>query len=167
MSILAIQSDLQMVHFTVPFMELGWKNPETLDPHVEIRDFFSQYEVNFELEASELKEKPSEFFIFLDTKINQGENAMPGYQLKMVGNGFFRIRNFEAHSQEVVNNFKSISAVSMMINTIRAALSDMTSYGPQGRYNLPAIDIMSLLREKAKQETPKESVRPAKKVKGT
>ncbi len=153
MSIEVKPSDLQMEHFTVPFLQMHWEDPQNDLP--DPRDLFSLYPIEIELEASESDSHPSEFFVFLELRVNQKPEKLAGYQLRVVGNGYFKIDNFDQLPTEVIHNFKTISAVSIMINTLRAVLSDMTSYAPRGRYNLPAIDILAVLNSKAKQEAEK------------
>ena len=160
MKITAIPADLQMVNFAVAQLEMLWERPEPEE--TELQGLLSQYHIDIDLEATEKKKSPSEFFVFMEIKVNQVEAPLPGYRLKVVGNGFFQITNYDSHPKEVIHNFKAISAVTMVLNALRAALSDMTSYGLIGRYNLPAIDILSLIKAKAAQEKSRSTETPIK-----
>jgi preprotein translocase subunit SecB len=159
MKIKAITSDLQMVKFAITEMQLSYIRPNGEDWEDAVT--FEDYSVAFDLDARHRSEHPDEFYFFMEVWINHEENPLPGYKIYVAGNGLFRIAHLGRKDNETLHNLQVISPASLMVNTLRSAISDATSYSVLGRYNLPAIDILSLIRAKADALAPK--VQPTKK----
>lgn len=155
MKIKAIPADLQMIKFAMTKCELNWVDPPSNDLQKPID--LKEYDIEIEMEASDNSEDPSELFYQMEIVVNGSRNPLPGYQIRMAANALFEIQDWESKSDVTLYNFRVISPTSLMINTLRAAISDLTSYSVLGRYNLPAIDILKLIEGKEKQVKRKKS----------
>jgi preprotein translocase subunit SecB len=164
MKIKAIHSDLQMVKFAITEMQLSYIRPAGEDWEDAVT--FEDYSVAFDLDARHRPEHPDEFYFFMEVWINQEEKPLPGYKIYVAGNGLFRIAHLGTKDKETLHNLQVISPASLMVNTLRSAISDATSYSVLGRYNLPAIDILSLIRAKADELVPKVGHPPKKRGSG-
>lgn len=102
--------------------------------------------------------------IFLKIEVNNGKSKEYGYSIQSEGVGIFEFDNSEALSNIDKYNFIYFSGLSICINSLRAIITNVTSFAPIGRYSLPSIDVNSLLIDKG---VIKENPNPAKKTKNT
>lgn len=148
MKIKAAAADLQMERFVVTDLELTWI-PADGEDEEEID--FQNHSIEIDMDLRSSTQHLDEFYYVMEIFINNGKNAIPGYKIWVRANSLFTIRDFESKDEATLSNFKFISPVSLMINTLRSVISDMSSFSVYGRYNLPAIDIVALINSKSRQ----------------
>jgi preprotein translocase subunit SecB len=100
--------------------------------------------------------------VFMKIAVNQIENPLPGYGLFAEGVGIFQLLEEDKLSDEDKISLQ-YSAVSIVLNNLRAFLSNLSAYGPLGKYLLPSIDLNDLFNQKI--DTRKERVSPKKNAK--
>ena len=147
-------SNLELVEFVV--MKSNYK---FIDPQMEIEDtkaIFNKYEMEIDFGKKDIKTDKDEhlFNVIVKTMINQTDEPQPGYQIIAEGISIFRVYNAQEMDNKTLTNLKNISALSIAINNLRNYVTNMTAYGPFGKYILPAIDVNKLLKEKIENQKP-------------
>lgn len=89
----------------------------------------------------------------IKVEMNIAVNAKRKYHgIKIVVNAFgIFILNSQDLDQRQIFNLQVISTTSIMINSIRNFISQLTSFTPMGIYILPTIDVNHLLLTKYKE----------------
>jgi len=80
--------------------------------------------------------------------INQPDEPQPGYQILAEGISIFRLCNTQEIDNKTLKNLKNISALSIAINHLRNYITNMTIYGPFGKFILPAVDVNQVIKKK-------------------
>jgi len=96
--------------------------------------------------------------LFMKAEANFGENLEIGYSYFIETATFFRIIDEEKLDPQLVANLRSNSIVGMAYSILRGILNDVSSNGPYGRYMLPSVDLIDLVRRKSESSiTSKEN----------
>jgi preprotein translocase subunit SecB len=146
-----VESNLELVEFVIVN-----SNYKFIDPReeIDIREVFSKYEIEIDFGKRDIETKDEEHVFNVVTKavVNQTDNPQPGYQIFAEGISVFRIKNPKKIDDKILTNLKNISALSISINNIRNYITNMTAYGPFGKYIFPAVDVNQLLKEKIESQ---------------
>ncbi len=59
--------------------------------------------------------------------------------------------NKEGLNDKEIDNYENYTSLIITINHLRNFISNITSYGPLGKYVLPSIDMTDLINQKIKQ----------------
>jgi len=145
------ESNLELVEFVIIN-----SNYKFIDPgkEVNIREIFSKYEIEMDFGKRDIKTEEDEhlFNVFVKVLINQSDQPQPGYQILAEGISVFRIKNPGQLDDKTLTNLKNISALSISINNLRNYITNITAYGPFGKYIFPAVDVNQLIRQKMESQ---------------
>jgi preprotein translocase subunit SecB len=147
------ESNLELVEFAIIN-----SNYKFIDPQTKIEDtkaVFNKYEMEIDFGKKDIKTDEDEhlFNVIVKTIINQTDEPQPGYQLLAEGISIFRIHNAQEIDNKTLTNLKNISALSIAINNLRNYITNMTAYGPFGKFILPAVDVNQLIKNKIESQT--------------
>ena len=151
----AVTSNLELQNFVVIDSSISLIQPETDEFN---HNVFKEYDI--EVDFSKSKEASShneeiQFVVYFEASVNHCNNPREGYQIQARAAAAFKITDIASLSNEEINNLENISALSITINSLRNYLSTLTSFGPFGKYILPAIKVGDLIRQKVKQQNDK------------
>jgi len=145
------ESNLELVEFVITN-----SNYKFIDPReeVNIREIFSKYEIELDFGKRDVKTEEEEhlFNVLVKVLINQPDQPQPGYQMLAEGISVFRIKNPGQLDDKTLTNLKNISALSISINNLRNYITNMTAYGPFGKFVFPAVDVNQLIKEKIESQ---------------
>ena len=145
------ESNLELVEFVITN-----SNYKFIDPReeVNIREIFSKYEIELDFGKRDVKTEEDEhlFNVLVKVLINQPDQPQPGYQMLAEGISVFRIKNPGQLDDKTLTNLKNISALSISINNLRNYITNMTAYGPFGKFVFPAVDVNQLIKEKIESQ---------------
>ena len=145
------ESNLELVEFVIIN-----SNYKFIDPgkEVNIREIFSKYEIEMDFGKRDIKTEEDEhlFNVFVKVLINQSDQPQPGYQILAEGISVFRIKNPGQLDDKTLTNLKNISALSISINNLRNYITNITAYGPFGKYIFPAVDVNNLIKQKIESQ---------------
>lgn len=118
---------------------------------VGINEIFDQYPIHFDFSIN--KEENDNFFLATKITINQPVNdkAFPGYLISVESISILGFNTDNKLTEKEKKDFIFMSGLSIAINNLRAYILNMTSYYPFGRYQLPAIDMVQLHKDKKKE----------------
>jgi len=86
--------------------------------------------------------------IFIKAEINLGPDTKSGYSIFAEGVAIFKIdNNISEDDKKALLNY---SSVPIALNYLRGYISNLTSYGPFGKYTLPSFDTKDLIIQKSK-----------------
>ncbi len=126
---------------------------------VDLERIHDNYVIDVNFRHIKLEDKS--FQVFTLVKIN-GEPSIAGYQIVAEGVGHFRFADVEI-DPEHRSNQEYYSTVNLVLNRLRAHISDITAHGLLGTYTLPPIDVTDLFHQKSGHaDQPKKEVPPAK-----
>ena len=146
------KSDLELIEFVIINSEYRFHEPKD-DIEINIRELFSDYELNIYFGTSEpIEDEDNIFNIFIKIDINNGKDPLPGYSIFCEGVGLFKIPNLKTLEDSVANNLLQISSLSISINSIRSYLMNITNYYPFGKFILPSIDMNQLISSKVQEK---------------
>lgn len=146
------KSDLELIEFVIINSEYRFHEPKD-DIEINIRELFSDYELNIDFGTSEpIEDEDNIFNIFIKIDINNGKDPLPGYSIFCEGVGLFKIPNLKTLEDSVANNLLQISSLSISINSIRSYLMNITNYYPFGKFILPSIDMNQLISSKVQEK---------------
>lgn len=145
------ESNLKLVEFVITN-----SNYKFIDPReeVNIREIFSKYEIEIDFGKRDIKTEDKEhiFNVIIKGHINQIDRPLPGYQILAEGISVFRVKNPGDIDDKTLTNLKNISALSISINNLRNYITNMTAYGPFGKYIFPAVDVNDLIKQKIESQ---------------
>jgi len=145
------ESNLELVEFVIIN-----SNYKFIDPRKEVNigEIFSKYEIEMDFGKRDIKTEEDEhlFNVFVKVLINQSDQPQPGYQILAEGISVFRIKNPGQLDDKTLTNLKNISALSISINNLRNYITNITAYGPFGKYIFPAVDVNQLIRQKMESQ---------------
>ena len=107
---------------------------------------FSEYEMDIDF-MPKIREN-NQYFVYIKISINEIENPLPGYSLFVEGVCIFSFNDDEVIDEKIKAEYIWSSGISIAINNLRNYISTQTSYFPFGKFNLPAVDLTSLINEK-------------------
>ena len=105
--------------------------------------FIESYNIDIDFVAQDLKNEIIQLFVKIE--VNLSEQKQSGYSIFSEGVGIFEFDKDLQLSDNDKFNFIYISGLSICINSLRAIITNVTSYAPFGKYSLPSIDINELL----------------------
>jgi len=117
--------------------------------------YLKDYPVDIDFTSPSL-EADKFYRLFMKIEINWTKD-FPGHSLQVEGVGIFTLDSSVSEQDKV--NLLTTSAISMLMNSLRGYISNMTSYTPFGRYVLPSISVHDLIIDKKKEQ---EEYRKAK-----
>lgn len=110
-------------------------------------DIFRDYVVDVDFRVN--KESNGEWQVFAKVQVNWEEPIKTGYRVFVEGVGRFTIQDEDKLEKEKLQNMAYYSTVNIMINRLRAHITELTASSILGAYTLPAIDITDLFKQKA------------------
>ncbi|MEJ8819462.1 protein-export chaperone SecB [Lacibacter sp. H407] len=137
-------SPLELVDFFVVNYQFEFVHPKE---DVEIRTVFDAYPVEIDFGMRLLEDGLHQ--VAMKTVINRNEEQMAGYAISCEAVGIFKIQNVE--SEEEKQNLLVRSALAMLLNFVRTYISTVTSHYPMGKYWLPSIDVVDLIKQRNEQ----------------
>jgi preprotein translocase subunit SecB len=148
----AITSNLELLNFVVIESSLSLIQPHTDEFNHEV---FKKYDIEIDFSKSKEASAKNEeilFVVYIDGSINHCDDPQVGYQIQTRAAAAFKITDIGSLSKDEINNLENISALSITISSLRNYLSTLTSFGPFGKYTLPAIKVGDLIKEKVKKQ---------------
>lgn len=124
---------------------------EPVNEEVDISEVFDQYPIEFDFKIN--KDENDNFFLYTKITINQpiNDKAFPGYLISVESISILGFNTDNKLTEKERKDFIFMSGLSIAINNLRAYILNMTSYYPFGRYQLPAIDMVQLHKDKNEQ----------------
>lgn len=116
---------------------------------IDIADIFENYPIEFDFTAKE--QENGEIFLYTKIGINNPENGnvLPGYVIYVEGLSILDFDQNIGLSKKEKHDYVFMSGLSIAINNLRAYISNLSCYYPFGRYQLPAIDMVQLHKDKS------------------
>lgn len=132
-------------------LESNYQFNDPGDVELNIREVFDEYTIDFDFRVN--KEDNEDYYLYTKIAINQpvDNTALPGYLISLES---LTVLNFNTESElndKQRKDFIYMSGLSIAINNLRAYILNLTSYYPFGRYQLPAIDMVQLHKDKREQ----------------
>ena len=119
-------------------------------------ELFENYAIEIDF-VNNSREKNS-FSLYTRIVVNYGKVKLPGHSLMVEGTGLFELEK-ESLDEEAFNNLSTLSALTMMISSLRGYIMNLTGYSPMGKFVLPSLDIYELIKlknEKKKRKKKKD-----------
>lgn len=115
-------------------------------PPDKMKDFnhLEELEIDVDFEIMQKKDDEREYKIISTISANT-EERNPGYLFKIVSQAAFRFNR--KTKKEKKDKMLLFSGLPMLINSVRAYLMSVTSFGPYGKYTLPMLDVKSIIEE--------------------
>lgn len=136
------KSKLELLDFVVLESECKFILPEDVEQYATIAD---SYTIDVDFTKFGVNGAPNITRMFMKIEVNKEEPIKTGISLIVEGMALFKIIDA---SDEEKNELLNRSGISMIMNSLRGFISNMTSYTPFGRYVLPSIDVTDLLNQK-------------------
>ncbi|MGZ5244600.1 MAG: hypothetical protein ACXWEY_11200 [Bacteroidia bacterium] len=126
-------------------------------------ELINNYPIDIDFEISERANNIAR--VTMAIHINREDEKTPGYKITVVGTGAFALDNQSSLSPIDKFDLLYSSSVQILIGSFRTYIASMTSFGPMGKYILPAVDLNDLVLRKFDSMKEKESKtkKPAKK----
>jgi hypothetical protein len=134
-------------------LDTKYKFKDSEEREINIRKTFDEYSLDFDFVARE--QQNGEIFLFTKININDIENPLPGYIIFLEGVSIFSFDKKTNLSEKEIRDYIYVSGLSIGINNLRTYLANTTSCYPFGKYQLPAIDVGALHKEKQKSKKAK------------
>jgi preprotein translocase subunit SecB len=109
----------------------------------------SEYLIN--LDFNILEKDNLNFAIDINIDINNSGKKLPGYTISASIRYIFKISDKTKLDDNIIENFKLLSAISIAISKLRSQLENATNSYQFGAYYLPSIDIKQLIDDKITQ----------------
>lgn len=110
-------------------------------------EVFHDYIIDVDFRVN--KEENGEWQVFAKVHVNWEEPIKTGYRVLVEGVGRFSIQDEDKLEKDKLQNMAYYSTVNIMINRLRAHITELTASSILGAYTLPAIDITDLFKQKA------------------
>jgi preprotein translocase subunit SecB len=149
----AKKSELELINFYLLEHQFFTVNPDNQAKFTdeEIVSIFNQYPIDIDFIHKDIDEHT--FQAHVKVGINHKQQQFAGYSIQITGVGIFKLDNAMFEANEVAyKNLKHFSTVNIVVNNLRNVISVQSAFSPWGRYNLPAIDISDLFKQKIKQQ---------------
>lgn len=139
-------SNLKFIEFFILRSNFQFNLPEN---EIDIRELFDKYFIDVDFGKREEKMKDKIILeIFVKANINNQENPLPGYSLSAEGVGIFELSFSENLAKQDLDSLKDVSSLSITINALRNYITQITMSGPVGKFNLPAVSVNDLIKQK-------------------
>ena len=139
-----VKSQLELIDFYI--INTKYKFVDPIENNIDVRKMFSEYEMDIDIKKK-IREN-NQYFVYIKISINEIENPLPGYSLFVEGVCIFSFNDDEVIDEKIKAEYIWSSGISIAINNLRNYISTQTSYFPFGKFNLPAVDLTSLINEK-------------------
>lgn len=139
-----VKSQLELIDFYI--INTKYKFVDPIENNIDVRKMFSEYEMDIDF-MPKIREN-NQYFVYIKISINEIENPLPGYSLFVEGVCIFSFNDDEVIDEKIKAEYIWSSGISIAINNLRNYISTQTSYFPFGKFNLPAVDLTSLINEK-------------------
>ena len=149
----AKRSELELLNFFLLEHQFFTGKPDQKSDYTEqeIVSIFKKYPIDVDFIHKDIDENI--FQAHVQIKINQGKEMLAGYSAHVTGVGVFRLdHKLQKQNENLYKNLKHFSTVNIVVNNLRNVISIQSAFAPWGRYNLPAIDISDLFKQKIKQQ---------------
>lgn len=146
--ILTKKSALELLDLTIFTSQYEFVEPTTEESVEELFDKYLVY-VDYAIHPRKDEHLAVQMKIIINPENNAESEKLWGYRLLVEGIALFSLKK-EGLSEKELSNIVNFSAASIAISSIRGYISNLTAYAPFGRYMLPAIDMPSLIKEKAR-----------------
>lgn len=137
-------SPLELVDFFVLNQQCAFIQPTA---EVEVIALFNSYQLDIDFGIRPLEEDLHQ--VALKVEVNRDTEPQPGYSVFCEAIGIFRLTG--TYSEEEKHNLLVRSALAMLLSFIRTQLATTTAHYPMGKYWLPSIDIVDLIRQRGEQ----------------
>lgn len=146
------ESPLKLMDIFILSTKYDFMIPETQeDPGKYIKD----YNVDIDFTSPSL-ENDQFFRLFMKIEVNWTKD-LPGHSLQIEGVGIFAFDSSINEDQKIM--MLTTSGISMLMNSLRGYISNITAYTPIGRYVLPSVSVNDLIKDKNSEQ---EAYRKAK-----
>jgi hypothetical protein len=149
-----IESELVLEDFFIVKSNYAFNEPENNN---NIKNLIKDYQIDIDFIVRDIEEEEDKYIIFIKVDINNQDEKLPGYSLFAEGVAIFSFDPDSKLNEKEKSDFLWVSGVSISINSLRSFLSTFTSYFPLGKYNLPSVDLTTLLNTKRKALNKKKS----------
>lgn len=149
--LLAKKSVLELIDFSIIESQYKFVPPTDKSHKIDIDDTFRNYDVfiDYMLRSQDEQHIVIRSKVVINPEGDSNDDVLTGYHLLVEGAAIFSLEE-EGLSDEELRNLINFSSVSILISNIRGYIANLTAYAPFGKYILPAIDVRSLINEKAK-----------------
>lgn len=138
-----VKSKLELEDFFIT--DTKYKFIESNENEINPNKFFSNYEIDIDFIPK--KREDNLYFIYIKITINDIEKPLPGYVFFIEGVCIFSIDDVESNEDDKMSLIWS-SGISITINNLRNYISNISSYFPFGKFNLPTVDLRNLIEQK-------------------
>lgn len=139
-----VKSQLELVDFFIINNKYKFVDPTT--DNLDIKKTFSEYEIDIDFMPKLHESK--RYLIYIKISINEIETPLPGYVMFIEGVCVFNFNEDDNLEENIKAEYLWSSGISIAINNLRNFISSQTSYFPFGKFNLPAVDLTSLINDK-------------------
>lgn len=122
---------------------------ESSEGKINVSEVFSRYNIDFDFAATE--QKNGEIFLFTKIGINNEGETLSGYSIFVESISILGFDNTVNLSDKEKADFINISGLSIAINNLRTYISNITTYCPLGKFQVPTLDVGALHKEKQKE----------------
>ncbi len=135
-------SDFQIQGFMVlsSHIEAVPVPPDKIEKFKSLEDL----EIDVKFEIMQKQDDDKEYKIMSTVSANT-EERIPGYLFNIVTQANFRFSR--KTKKEKKDKMLLFSGLPMLINSVRAYLMSVTSFGPYGKYTLPMLDVKKIIEE--------------------
>lgn len=110
-------------------------------------EVFKDYIIDADFRVNKMDN--GEWQVFAKVHVNWEEPIKTGYRVLVEGVGRFSIQDEDKLEKDKLQNMAYYSTVNIMINRLRAHITELTAQSILGSYTLPPIDITDLFKQKA------------------
>lgn len=122
-------------------------------------------ELDVDFDISRNSANPCEFYVSLMVNLNQSEKAFRGncYKVSLKLSGFFRFD--EVVNEENISAMISHNGLAMLYGIARATIAQATATSWHGKYLIPGVNFVELIKQKAEAASQAKSTKTSKKAK--
>ena len=147
---IANKSNFQFDDFFIVKSSLDFIQPKN-NEEITIPEITSQYEIDLNYS---FKRDSESIYLFLKVAVNQVTQPKLGYVLFCEGVGVLDAQRISTLSDAEAGSWR-INAIGYGISQLRAHLNAITAFCAFGKYTLPLIDLMDLIKSRQKLRTQK------------
>jgi len=122
---------------------MNFIQPESSE-EVNIPEITRQYEIGLDYG---FKRDGETIYFFIKVAVNQVKEPKLGYVLFCEGVGVLNAAVIKSLPEADAQSWR-VNAISFGISQLRAYIDSITAFGPFGKYTLPLIDLVSLIKSK-------------------
>lgn len=126
---------------------------------IETTELFNRYPIDVDFKVNRMTN--GEWQVFAKVLVNWTEPSQAGYRVLVEGSGLFAIEGEQTLPPDKLHNLAYYSTVNLMLNRLRAHIASITAPSVLGSYELPALDITDLFKQKAAALAKSKTKKPA------